>query len=330
MTTPSNNSEAAVTVVDITDPTCACEGTELIDLNAVQLQSAPFHARRIIVRTEAAGLVFHSTNHRVRTRTKTCEGKVAYSLFGPQAEGTINGIPVRPGMMLAIEAGIEINVVVNANWETITVLLPPELVREHLAARQRSHEFSLPKGVEMLEVSTSSAQKLFDWGKQLVETAAKEAATFNEHKDNLWSIQHDLIENLLATLGTAHDFTPSGSDRTKQRRSHIVKVAEDYALSQHGTNLYVSDLCRVSGVSERTLEYAFKEVMRLTPVAFLSKLRLHQVRHQLLSATSGSTTVAHEALRWGFWHFGEFSHAYKNCFGELPSETLLRTRAQAA
>jgi AraC-like DNA-binding protein len=34
--------------------------------------------------------------------------------------------------------------------------------------------------------------------------------------------------------------------------------------------------------------------------------------------------VSAEALRWGFWHFGEFSRAYKKCFGELPSETLRR------
>jgi AraC family transcriptional regulator, ethanolamine operon transcriptional activator len=39
-------------------------------------------------------------------------------------------------------------------------------------------------------------------------------------------------------------------------------------------------------------------------------------------ATHGSTTVSAQALNWGFWHFGDFSRAYKDCFGELPSETL--------
>jgi AraC-like DNA-binding protein len=34
--------------------------------------------------------------------------------------------------------------------------------------------------------------------------------------------------------------------------------------------------------------------------------------------------VTTEALRWGFWHFGDFSRAYKSCFGELPSDTLRR------
>jgi AraC-like DNA-binding protein len=37
-----------------------------------------------------------------------------------------------------------------------------------------------------------------------------------------------------------------------------------------------------------------------------------------------STTVTAEALNCGFWHLGEFSRAYKNCFGEFPSETLRR------
>jgi transcriptional regulator GlxA family with amidase domain len=60
-------------------------------------------------------------------------------------------------------------------------------------------------------------------------------------------------------------------------------------------------------------------------MAYLSRFRLHRVRKALLAATPGSTTVSAEALAWGFWHFGELSRAYRECFGELPSETLLRT-----
>jgi transcriptional regulator GlxA family with amidase domain len=59
-------------------------------------------------------------------------------------------------------------------------------------------------------------------------------------------------------------------------------------------------------------------------VAYLTRLRLHRVRQDLLDASPGSTTVSAKALDWGFWHFGEFSRAYKDCFGELPSETLRR------
>jgi transcriptional regulator GlxA family with amidase domain len=106
-----------------------------------------------------------------------------------------------------------------------------------------------------------------------------------------------------------------------------VQVAEDYALSHPAERLYVTDLCEAAGVSERTLQYAFREVMGMTPVAYLTRLRLHRVRQALRAATHGSTTVTKEALTWGFWHFGDFSRAYKACFGELPSETLRRDTA---
>jgi transcriptional regulator GlxA family with amidase domain len=60
-------------------------------------------------------------------------------------------------------------------------------------------------------------------------------------------------------------------------------------------------------------------------MTYLIRLRLHRVRQALLAGTQGSTTVSAEALNWGFWHFGEFSRAYRECFGELPSDTLRRT-----
>ena len=96
-----------------------------------------------------------------------------------------------------------------------------------------------------------------------------------------------------------------------------------------GEHVSVTDLCRAAGVSERSLEYAFRDVMGLTPVAYLTRLRLHRVRQGLLAGTHGTTTVTAEALNWGFWHFGEFSRAYKDCFGELPSDTLAASAVAA-
>jgi hypothetical protein len=48
------------------------------------------------------------------------------------------------------------------------------------------------------------------------------------------------------------------------------------------------------------------------------------IRLASCAATHGSTTVTAEALKWGFTHFGDFSRAYKDCFDELPSDTLHR------
>ena len=312
----------AVTVVEISDPTVAGAGIELLDQDAVQLRSMPLRARRVVVRLGAAVAVFHSTNLRVRARTSIHEDMLAYVTFGPRATGTVNGLPTRPGLMLAVGPDTQAIFVTDAGWESMTFLVPPQDIRTHLIARKREGEFRLPRGTEALRVDPERVSALFDWGKRLVDTAALEPALFNESERERAAAQVELLETLLATLGGANDFEPSRRDRTLQVQSLIVKVAEDYALAHTGDRLYVSDLCRIAAVSERTLEYAFKQVMGLTPMNYLIRIRLHRVRQALLAATRGSTTVSVEALNWGFWHFGEFSRAYKDCFGELPSDTL--------
>ena len=314
--------QAAVTVQDIDDPTTVNAGIELIDQNAVTLQSEPMRARRVTVRLGASMVLFHSSNLRVRTRTRTRAGLLAYLAFGPQAQGTVNGLPVRPGMLLAVAPDAEVSFVVDAGWDNVAFLLPPDTMRAHWVARQRDREFRMPQDVEALQVSEARARQLFEWGKRLVDAAVLDPALFNESETERSAAQAELLETLLATLDVADDLAPSRRDRTRQAQSLIVTLAEDHALSQTGATLYVTDLCKAAGVSERTLEYAFKAVMGLTPVAYLIRLRLHRVRQALLAAPTGSTTVSAEALRWGFWHFGEFSRAYKDCFGELPSDTL--------
>jgi AraC family transcriptional regulator, ethanolamine operon transcriptional activator len=314
----------AVTMVELTDPTTTGEGFELLEQDAVQLQSSPLRIRRVVVRLGDATVAFQSTNLRVRTRTAAREGLLAYVTFGPQTTGTVNGMSVRPDLMLAASSSVQANFVADAGWESITFLFPPDYIGAHLSARQRSAEFRLPQGLETLQADAAKVRALFDWGKRLVDTATSEPALFNDHADKRSAAQVELIETLLATLSESTESEPARKDLARQEQSRIVKTAEEYALSQVGERIYVSDLCRIAAVSERALEYAFKEVMGLTPVTYLIRLRLHRVRQALLKATQGSTTVSTEALNWGFWHFGEFSRAYKDCFGELPSDTLRR------
>jgi AraC-like DNA-binding protein len=316
--------QPAVTVEEIDDPTMAGAGIELLDLDAVQLGSMRFRARRVVVRLEACAVVFHSANVRLRTRTSVQEGLLAYVTFGPQAHATVNGLTVLPGLMLAAEPGAEARFVVDAGWQSITFLVPAQDIRAHLVARRREEDFRVPSGVEILQVNAERVRALYDWGRRLVDIAAREPFIFNDGRKERVAAQVELYEMLLATLGTASDFEPTRNERTRQAHSLIVKVAEDHALSRVDDYLRVTDLCRAADVSERTLEYAFKEVMGLTPMNYLVRLRLHRVRQALLAATQGSSTVSAEALKWGFWHFGEFSRAYKECFGELPSDTLRR------
>jgi AraC family ethanolamine operon transcriptional activator len=316
--------QPAVTVVEIDDPTSAGEGIEVIGLDAVKLASTPFRARRVVVRLDRGAVVHLATNHRVRTRSKAQQGLLAFVAFGPRTRGTVNGLPIRPGLMLFAEAAREAMFVAEPGHESITFLLPPEDLREHLRARRREGKYRMPHGVEMLQTDAATGRGLFDRGKRIVEAAARRPALFNDRKEARVAAEVEMVEALLSTLDSTRAFEPARDARGLRSQALIVKRAEDYALSHTADHVHVGDLCRAASVSERALQYAFKEVVGLTPVAYLIRLRLHRVRQALLAARRGTTTVSAVALDWGFWHLGEFSRAYKKCFGEHPSDTLRR------
>lgn len=318
----------AVTVVDFTDPTALGAGLELLAQDAMQLQAQPFNARRITVNLGDVNVVFHATNHQVRTRTASHQGLLAYVVFGPQTLGTVNGVQVRADLLLAVPAQTEIGFVSGAGWESVAFLVGAAFLQSHMAARQRLDELRLPQRVEPLRADAPRVRQLFELGKRVAEAAAQAPVQFDESPAERAAAQVEVVETLLSALRASSGSTLARSDQTRQTQSVIVKAAEDYALSKIGQRIYVSDLCKTTATSERALEYAFKTVMGLSPVQFLARLRLHRAREALLQAPSGGVaTVSTIALDWGFWHFGEFAKAYKELFNELPSDTLRRRGA---
>jgi AraC-like DNA-binding protein len=278
----------------------------------------------VVVRLGFATVVFHSTNLRIRTRTTIAPGLISYVAFGPRAQGTVNGLPVRPGLMLSAAPRAEAAFVAEAGYESMSFLFIEQDLREHLAARKRDAGPFIPRGIEPRQVDPERVRGLFDWGKRLVEVAARQPALFNDDPRRRTAAQVELLELLLAAVDGAEALESTREDRTREAHGVIVKKVEDYVLAHADDHVSLSDVCRAVGVSERALQYAFREVMGLTPLAYLTRVRLHRVREALLAQSQGTTTVSTEALKWGFWHFGEFSRAYKNCFGELPSDTLRR------
>jgi AraC-like DNA-binding protein len=322
MVPPFIPTQPAVTVTEITDPTAAGADIEVLDTDAMQLESAQLRARRITVRLEPTAVVYTSTNLRVRARTRTLKGLLAYVVYGPETQATANGLPLRPDVMLIAEPDTEALIVTNDRYESMTLLLPPEDIGAHLTARQRSEDFRVPRGVETLQMDTDKLLGLFAWGKRLVDTAARQPDLFNDSPQRRAAAHVELVEHLLGTLRASSDFEIDPSDRTRQAHTTIVRRVDDYVASHANERIFVSDLCKAASVSERTLENAFRNVMNLTPMHYLVRMRLHRVRAGLLAGSNTSTTVTNEALNWGFWHFGDFSRAYRECFGELPSDTL--------
>ena len=107
-------------------------------------------------------------------------------------------------------------------------------------------------------------------------------------------------------------------------RWKIVAAAREVVRERADSPISVAEICQATGVSRRTLQYCFQDILGLSPAEFLRAVRLNTARRTLRSAPS--VTIA--AASCGFWHFGRFAGDYQRMFGELPSETFRRRQAK--
>jgi AraC family ethanolamine operon transcriptional activator len=102
----------------------------------------------------------------------------------------------------------------------------------------------------------------------------------------------------------------------------LVAEAEALMDARLGGALTMLELCQQLEVSERSLHYAFHDVLGQTPMAYYQHKRLNAVRRLLKQAGPLRTTVAEAGRASGFSHTGQFAADYRRLFGELPSTTL--------
>ena len=91
--------------------------------------------------------------------------------------------------------------------------------------------------------------------------------------------------------------------------------------------LTVGRLCEVAQVGERALQKSFERWRGMSPMRFVIERRLAAARRQLLIGGDG-VDVTRVALGLGFHHVGRFAIAYRELFGESPSQTRKRSRGR--
>jgi AraC-like DNA-binding protein len=66
------------------------------------------------------------------------------------------------------------------------------------------------------------------------------------------------------------------------------------------TRISVAELCQIDGVSERSLQYAFRQEYGMSPTGFMRKRRLHAVRQELTRSAAEHTTLSAIAIKYRF------------------------------
>ncbi|WP_093116756.1 AraC family transcriptional regulator [Salinihabitans flavidus] len=125
----------------------------------------------------------------------------------------------------------------------------------------------------------------------------------------------DLIEAQPSTISPLLDrLSPAAPPAALRRALTVIHDRMEGPLS-------LPAIAAAAGVTPRSLQMAFRRELDVTPMQYLRDLRLRFARHLLLEGAS-DMTVGEACYRSGHAHFGRFSTAYREKFGESPHQTL--------
>ena len=156
-------------------------------------------------------------------------------------------------------------------------------------------------------------------------TSLDRIAEYPAAVQNFKSSLIDLLSQMTAEIGdrTRRERRPCHGARALQ----LFRRAREYIHHGLADGISIVDLCRDAGVSRRSLECVFQSVIGIGPVSYIRILQLNLIRRDLMSDVSTRASIGVIAARHGVWHWSRFSQYYGMLFGELPSETRLRTHA---
>lgn len=133
-------------------------------------------------------------------------------------------------------------------------------------------------------------------------------------------LQQDIV--MMALLEVLKVETPQpAKTQSYYHRKKVVDRARLFLDHHLDEPVTVTQLCEITNVSRRTLQYSFESILGVSPIQYLRISRLNGVRRSLVQAEKGQS-VSDIAAQWGFWHLSQFAKDYKLLFGETPSKTL--------
>ncbi len=231
------------------------------------------------------------------------------------------GQHARDDWLLLFPVNGEYDSVSDESFHGYTLTFDEGLVREtaHLLGGPSDVELASSTGV--FNMGRQRAAALREMVRGIMRTArSRPDGEFTEALAR--AIEQDLLLEIFRAFADGHPAKPPMSGL----RSLAVRRSIEFIEQVGGRPVTVQELCKVSGVSWRTLDYAFKDRFGVSPKKYLTVLRLNLAHQDLLASRPGESRVGRIGARWGFWHMSRFARDYRRLFGELPSETLRGAR----
>ncbi|RKZ16101.1 hypothetical protein DRQ53_07295 [bacterium] len=215
--------------------------------------------------------------------------------------------------LLVFPSGSDLYAVSRPDFDVCTLSIQEEWLDEKAIALELPPSATILDKREVLVLSPGTIGRL----RMVIRTACHQLISAKLGPSEYSLLEESIASAILHAVAGASDLRP----RSKQRcRETGLQRALAY-LEEHERELTtVTELARVAGVSQRSLEYAFLDRFDLSPKRYLTTRRMFGIRRELRIAPLESR-IQDVALSWGFFHPGQFAVDYRKWFHERPSET---------
>lgn len=267
-------------------------------------------------------LIGHFTSKRsMQNVFSVPRGMVIFLVCKSKLPAFWNGRKFPQTLMAVVRSGIEHWVVLPDDWECYEFMVTEDFIwhtelfpKSFYAQTSITERAYLP----LMEPVTSMFLQQMDIFFQNHTGTVKSPHIAVRKKQFFDFIVHGLIQVVDAGLNANDSAKPKHT-----RRSDVARKARDYVAANLDTDFSIDEIAQSLGVSNRVLNYAFKDSLGISPNQYIQAERLHAVRRQLIT-TDLSVTDASQL--YGFNTPSRFARQYSRLFGELPSVTRHRVR----
>jgi AraC-like DNA-binding protein len=157
---------------------------------------------------------------------------------------------------------------------------------------------------------------------------AGELDSMNSETDSLAVAELEQALIVAFICNNPHNYSAFLHDRTRPAASWQVRRAEEYIEAHWNQPITIEELARITSTSARSLFHQFRRSRGQSPMGFVKEVRLGRARlmFQRLDLHHSVTEIA---LACGFMNLGHFARDYFKRFGERPSDTLKRHKAES-
>lgn len=254
-------------------------------------------------------------------------GLIGRKIFGigvpwqSHGEINVNGACVSPELVLT-SFDADVDMCTPDDFELRGIVMESALIQDTLASMEEELVSNVWNQMRAMRLAPDQARRLRGLLTFVQEALDATPGVFEDAAARKHLADSFLLE-IIESLPTAR---PCDDYLSGAARKRTVARACDLMLAHQEETVSILDVCKSIGASRRKLNYCFLEVVGTSPIRYLRAIRLNGVRRELKQCTDVHTGVHDIAVRWGFWHFSQFSLDYKRQFAELPSETLRRAR----